>query len=177
MVAQLAEALEVFETAWGWMALVWRRGRLFQVTLPASRETAERQGGQLLVYGGVRTPLAVRLVRYFAGERVDLSAPMEFPSVSEFRRRVWEVTAQVPYGKVVTYGGVATRAGRPGAARAVGQAMAHNPLPLVVPCHRVVAANGGLGGFSAEGGLQLKRRLLGLEGVTPPWRTERGGRM
>ena len=179
MVAQLAEALEVFETAWGWMALVWRADRLCRVTLPGGRREVEQKAGRLgfPVTLEARSGLAQRCLRYFAGERVDLSAPLEFPPVSEFRRRVWEVTAQVPYGKVVTYGGVATRAGRPGAARAVGQAMAHNPLPLVVPCHRVVAANGGLGGFSAEGGLQLKRRLLGLEGVTPPWRTERGGRM
>lgn len=177
MAAQLAEALEVFETAWGWMALVWRRGRLLQVTLPACRETAERQAGQLLVYGGVRTPLAARLVRYFEGERVVLSAPLEFSPVSEFRRRVWELTAQIPYGEVTTYGELAKLVGSPGAARAVGGALADNPVPLVVPCHRVVAANGGLGGFSAEGGLQLKRRLLALEGVTPPWRTERGGRM
>ncbi len=166
LVAQLAEALEVFETAWGWMALVWRRGRLFQLTLPACRETAERQAGQLLVYGGVRTPLAARLVRYFEGERVTLSAPVEFPPVSQFRRRVWELTAQIPYGKVTTYGELARLVGSPGAARAVGGALADNPVPLVVPCHRVVAANGGLGGFSAEGGLQLKRRLLALEGVT-----------
>lgn len=166
--ALLVEEFELFETAWGWMALGWRADRLCRVTLPGGRRNVEQEAGRLgvPVAEGTRSELAQRCLRYFEGERVDLSAPMEFPSVSEFRRRVWEVTAQVSYGEVVTYGGVATRAGRPGAARAVGQAMAHNPVPLVVPCHRVVAANGGLGGFSAEGGLQLKRRLLALEDVT-----------
>lgn len=179
MVVRAQDEIEVFLTAWGWMALVWGQGRLCRVLLPGGRRNVEREAMRNgpSVKKRTRSGLAQRCLRYFAGERVALSVPMEFPSASEFRRRVWEVTAQVPYGEVVTYGEVATRAGRPGAARAVGQAMAHNPLPLVVPCHRVVAANGGLGGFSAEGGLQLKRRLLGLEGVTPPWRTERGGRM
>lgn len=168
MVVRAQDEIEILLTAWGWMALVWGQGRLCRVLLPGGRREVEQEAGRLgvPVTWEARSGLARRCLRYFEGERVTLSAPMEFPSVSEFRRRVWELTAQIPYGEVVTYGGVATRAGRPGAARAVGQAMAHNPLPLVVPCHRVVAANGGLGGFSAEGGLQLKRRLLGLEGVT-----------
>ncbi len=166
--ALLVGEFELFETAWGWMVLVWRADRLCRVILPGGRRNVEREAMRNgpSVKKGTRSGLAQRCLRYFEGEPVTLSAPMEFPSVSEFRRRVWELTAQIPYGEVVTYGGVATRAGRPGAARAVGQAMAHNPVPLVVPCHRVLAANGGLGGFSAEGGLQLKRRLLGLEGVT-----------
>ena len=158
---------EVFETAWGWMALCWRGDTLFRVVLPARRrQVVSKLSGLAVPLGkGARSRLAQRCGRYFEGERVELSAPVEFPAASEFRRRVWEVTAQVPYGEVVTYGEVATRAGRPGGARAVGQAMAHNPVPLVVPCHRVVAADGTLGGFSAEGGVELKRRLLVLEGV------------
>ncbi len=168
LVAQLAEALEVFETAWGWMTLVWGQGRLCRVLLPGGRREVEQEAGRLgfPVAEGARSELARLCLRYFAGERVTLSAPVEFPPVSEFRRRVWELTAQIPYGKVTTYGELAKLVGSPGAARAVGGALADNPVPLVVPCHRVVAANGGLGGFSAEGGLQLKRRLLGLEGVT-----------
>lgn len=165
--AVVPEEFEVFETAWGWMALGWRGEALCRVLLPGTRGEVE---GEVRRFGcrvtlGLRSDLARRCVRYFRGERVELRAPTAFPPVSPFRRRVWEVTARVPYGEVLTYGEVARRVGRPGGARAVGGALARNPLPLVVPCHRVVAAGGGLGGFSAAGGVEVKRRLLALEGV------------
>ena len=162
-----ADGLELFETAWGWIGLAWRGGRLCRVMLPTARRRLSEEARSL----GFRTTLAAKsqlarqLVRYFAGERVELSALLAFPPASAFRRRVWEVTATVPYGRVLTYGALAARAGQPGGARAVGQALAANPLPLVVPCHRVVGAGGGLGGFSADGGVEVKRRLLELEGV------------
>jgi len=165
--AQRVDAFEVFETEWGWMGLAWRAGRLFRVLLPGDRRQVEREGRRLALprVEGARSGLAQDCLRYFEGEQVRLRAPLEFPPASEFRRRVWEATVRVPYGQVVTYGSLAARVGRPGAARVVGQAMAHNPLPLVVPCHRVVSAGGGLGGFSARGGVGLKRRLLALEGA------------
>jgi methylated-DNA-[protein]-cysteine S-methyltransferase len=168
-----ADGLELFETAWGWMGLAWRGGRLCRVMLPTARRRLSQEA-RLLGLPTTRFPesqLARRLVRYFAGERLELTAPLAFPPASAFRRRVWEVTATVPYGRVVTYGALAARVGRPGGARAVWQALAANPLPLVVPCHRVVGAGGGLGGFSADGGVKVKRRLLELEGV------ERAGRL
>lgn len=161
------EGIELFETAWGWMGLAWRGGRLCRVMLPTTRrrlsEEAQLLGLQTTI--AAKSQLAGQLVRYLAGERIELSAPLAFPPASAFRRRVWEVTATVPYGRVLTYGALAARVGRPGGARAVGQALAANPLPLVVPCHRVVRAGGGLGGFSADGGVKVKRRLLELEGV------------
>jgi methylated-DNA-[protein]-cysteine S-methyltransferase len=162
-----AEGIELFETAWGWMGLAWRRGRLCRVMLPASRRRLSQEARllELRTTIAAKSQLARQLVRYFAGERVELSAPLAFPSASAFRRRVWEVTVAVPYGEVLTYGAIAARVGRPRAGRAVGQALAANPLPLVVPCHRVVGADGGLGGFSADGGVEVKRRLLELEGV------------
>jgi methylated-DNA-[protein]-cysteine S-methyltransferase len=162
-----AEGIELFETAWGWMGLAWRGGRLCRVMLPASRRRLSEEVRSLGL-PTTRFPesqLARRLVRYFAGERVELTAPLAFPPALAFRRRVWEVTATVPYGHVLTYGALAARAGWPRAGRAVGQALAANRLPLVVPCHRVVGAAGGLGGFSADGGVEVKRRLLKLEGV------------
>ena len=164
--AQQAVA-ELFETRWGWMALCWRGSVLFRVVLPGSRRRllSAVVGLGLRREEGASSALAQNCRRYFEGERVELSAPVEFPPVSEFRRRVWEDTARIPYGQVVTYGKVAARVGSPGGARAVGQALAQNPSPLVVPCHRVIAADGSLGGFSAEGGVELKRRLLALEGV------------
>ena len=99
--------------------------------------------------------------QYLAGRRRRFTVPVDLSGVPAFQRRVLQALRRVPYGRTITYGQLAARAGRPRAARAVGQAMAHNPVPLIVPCHRVVASGGGLGGFG--GGLALKRRLLALE--------------
>jgi len=111
---------------------------------------------------------AARAIRAcLAGEDVGLDFPVSLSQGTPFQRAVWEAARLIPRGEVRTYGWVAAKVGRPGAARAVGQAMARNPLPLVVPCHRVLRADGSMGGFSAEGGLALKAALLRLEGVSP----------
>lgn len=103
---------------------------------------------------------------YFAGERRDFALPLDWSLISGFNRRVLhELASGVPYGAVVGYGDLAGRVGQPGAAQAVGVAMGSNPLPVVVPCHRVVESDGGIGGFG--GGLETKRKLLALEGVLP----------
>jgi methylated-DNA-[protein]-cysteine S-methyltransferase len=86
-------------------------------------------------------------------------------NVAPFYQRVYEITRRVPAGATVTYGDIAIRLGAPGAARAVGQALGKNPFAIVVPCHRVLGANGKLGGFSAHGGTATKARLLRIEGV------------
>ncbi|MEI5009679.1 methylated-DNA--[protein]-cysteine S-methyltransferase [Streptomyces sp. PmtA] len=107
-----------------------------------------------------------RLAEYFAGRRREFGLPLDWSLTSGFNRRVLrELAESVPYGTVVGYGELADRVGRPGAAQAVGAAMGSNPLPLVVPCHRVVESDGGLGGFG--GGPETKRKLLALEGVLP----------
>ncbi|WP_030619274.1 methylated-DNA--[protein]-cysteine S-methyltransferase [Streptomyces sclerotialus] len=109
---------------------------------------------------------AVELVAYFAGELRDFTVPLDWSLSSGFNERVLrELATHVPYGTVVGYQDLADRVGEPGAARAVGAAMGSNPLPVVVPCHRVVESGGGLGGFG--GGLETKRQLLALEGVLP----------
>jgi methylated-DNA-[protein]-cysteine S-methyltransferase len=102
------------------------------------------------------------LKRYFAGEPENLDQPLDFQG-SRFQMQVWSTLRRIPAGKVATYGDIATRIGRPRGARAVGQACGRNPIVLFVPCHRVVAANGRLGGFG--GGLSLKKALLKHEGV------------
>jgi len=103
---------------------------------------------------------------YFAGKRTVFSQPFDLDSVrGAFQRKVLNKLAQVPFGRTVTYGELASRAGAPNAARAVGGAMAANPLPVVIPCHRVVASGGGLGGYS--GGLSKKKKLLAHEGLWP----------
>ncbi|MFK8910255.1 methylated-DNA--[protein]-cysteine S-methyltransferase [Streptomyces sp. YS-3] len=107
-----------------------------------------------------------QLEAYFAGDLRVFDLPLDWSLSSGFNRQVLqELEATVPYGTVVGYGDLADRVGRPGAAQAVGAAMGSNPLPVVVPCHRVVESDGGLGGFG--GGLETKRRLLALEGVLP----------
>ena len=103
---------------------------------------------------------------YLAGRRRRFTVPLDIEDLPPFHRKVLRTLRKVPYGKTVTYGQLAARAGRPRSARAVGRAMAANPLPLVIPCHRVVASGGGLGGYG--GGLDLKRRLLALEGAREP---------
>ncbi|MGW7365393.1 methylated-DNA--[protein]-cysteine S-methyltransferase [Streptomyces sp. NPDC054841] len=107
-----------------------------------------------------------QLAEYFAGRRREFALPLDWSLASGFNRQVLrELTDGVPYGTVVGYGDLADRVGQPGAAQAVGAAMGSNPLPVVVPCHRVVESDGGLGGFG--GGLETKRQLLALEGVLP----------
>ncbi|MQY33232.1 Methylated-DNA--protein-cysteine methyltransferase [Streptomyces sp. RB17] len=110
---------------------------------------------------------AIRQLRaYFAGERHDFDLPLDWSLISGFNRQVLrELATGVPYGTVVGYGDLAGRVGQPGGAQAVGAAMGANPLPVVVPCHRVVESDGGIGGFG--GGLETKRKLLALEGVLP----------
>jgi methylated-DNA-[protein]-cysteine S-methyltransferase len=109
--------------------------------------------------------VAHELREYFAGKRKDFTFPID-ASGSDFNKRVWERVARIPYGQTVTYGEIAREFEKPGAARAVGTANGRNPIPIVVPCHRVVAAGGKLGGFG--GGLPLKRKLLDLECSNSP---------
>lgn len=116
------------------------------------------------------SPLLAEAIRqveeYFAGERRDFELALDWSLISGFNRQVLRaLLSGVPYGAVVGYGDLAGRVGQPGGAQAVGAAMGANPLPVVVPCHRVVESDGGIGGFG--GGLEAKRKLLALEGVLP----------
>ena len=97
-------------------------------------------------------------------DRVSFNDELDLADTSLFRRAVWEATRAIPYGQTRSYGEVARRIGKPGASRAVGQALAKNPLPIVVPCHRVIGKDGDLTGF--EGGLELKKSLLQMEATS-----------
>ena len=107
-----------------------------------------------------------QLEEYFAGDRRSFTVGVDLSLVHGFTRKVLEETARIPFGAVSTYRDVATRAGSPRAVRAAGNALGSNPIPIVVPCHRVVRTGGGLGGYT--GGLDRKVKLLELEGVTIP---------
>jgi methylated-DNA-[protein]-cysteine S-methyltransferase len=161
----------IFETEQGWVGLVATGDGLVRSVLPRKeRESVERG---LIVS---RTTLdrlsrpdedAVRLLAaYYRGEPVDLSTvALDFGGLPRFDRRVYEVLMGVGRGSVMSYGRAAACAGNPGAARAVGGAMLRNPLPPFIPCHRIVGSDGTMVGFSTEGGLSMKRRLLEMEGV------------
>ncbi|WP_093803612.1 methylated-DNA--[protein]-cysteine S-methyltransferase [Streptomyces sp. Wb2n-11] len=146
------------------------------VAFHAGPEVREKTLGRLRARLGAevtQAPASARLAEpirqftaYFAGELRDFTLPLDWSLTSGFNRQVLrELATGVPYGTVVGYGDLAGWVGQPGAAQAVGAAMGSNPLPVVVPCHRVVESDGGLGGFG--GGLETKRALLALEGVLP----------
>jgi methylated-DNA-[protein]-cysteine S-methyltransferase len=105
--------------------------------------------------------LVERLKLYFRGVRVDFPDKLDFTGATPFQSRIWQTARLIPYGETRSYGWVAQQAGNPKASRAAGQALGRNPLPIIVPCHRVIAGDGGLGGFT--GGLQVKKQLLALE--------------
>ena len=131
----------------------------------------EREAEELARVFGVRVlrapraaePARRQLAEYFEGSRRDFELPVDLRLARDFSRQVLEQLARVPYGEVTTYGALATRAGRPGAARAVGTVMNRNPVPIVLPCHRVVGSTGALVGYG--GGLDRKVALLRLEGA------------
>lgn len=104
-----------------------------------------------------------QLAEYFEGERTEFDVQLDLSGATEFQRQIYERLLEIPLGRVVSYGDLADELGEPGAARAVGQAVGANPLPVVIPCHRVVRSDRRLGGFS--GGLKRKVALLRLEGV------------
>jgi len=103
------------------------------------------------------------LQEYFRRERIDFDLPLDLDTATDFQRQVYAELLKVPHGRVTTYGELAEAIGRAAGARAVGQAVGANPIPVVIPCHRVVAADGRLGGFS--GGLGVKVALLAIENV------------
>jgi len=117
-----------------------------------------------------RNPAALALAtrqlsEYFAGQRTRFDVPLDLGRLTSFQQNVLRVTRTISAGKVWTYRQVAEALGKPGASRPVGQALGHNPVPIVIPCHRVIASDGGLGGYSAGAGLDSKRWLLQWEGA------------
>ena len=146
-----------------------------QFDTPAGPLSLEEEGGALthvylpnqlsgLAPAGEVTPVLARgkaqLLEYFQKKRREFDLPL-CPQGTAFRRKVWDALLAIPYGEAITYGELARRIGQPKAVRAVGQANHHNPLSILIPCHRVVGANGSLTGYG--GGLELKRFLLELE--------------
>jgi len=168
-----ASGFALFDTAIGRCGVAWGEGGVAGIQLPEAdeRETRARMLQRFPVAGEVPPPPEVqrvidRIVALLRGEVSDLSTiALDMDQIPAFHRRVYEAARAIPPGTTLSYGDVAARAGAPGAARAVGQALGRNPFPIVVPCHRVLAAGGKIGGFSAQGGVATKRRMLAIEGA------------
>jgi methylated-DNA-[protein]-cysteine S-methyltransferase len=172
----LAEHHCLFATAIGPCGIAWSERGVTRVQLPeADRSATERRllRGATAKSAGDRPPLQVqatidRLTRHVAGEEIDFGpVVLDLTGITAFHRKVYEAARRVGWGRTATYGELAGMAGSPGAARAVGQALGRNPVPIIVPCHRILASGGRVGGFSAFGGATTKARLLALEGVRP----------
>ena len=160
-------AIDSCQTAWGWMGMASSLAGLLALTLPeptqerALEPLLERWGKEQLYDDPTLDGLKTKLQQYFDGRRVIFDEPLYLSGATAFQRRVWSAVRDIPYGETRSYSQIARQAGSPAAARAVGQALAANPVPIVVPCHRVIGSNGDLRGFG--GGLDLKRRLLEME--------------
>lgn len=171
-------AFALFDTAIGRCAIAWGAGGIVGLHLPEASQ-AQTRARVHRRFGAVREAAppegvqrAIEAVQaLLRGERSDLSRiELDMQGIPAFHCRVYGVARGIAPGETLTYGEVAARLGEPGAARAVGQALGANPFALIVPCHRVLAAGGRAGGFSAHGGAVMKRRLLEIEQALAPQR-------
>jgi len=166
-----AEGFALFETAIGSCAVAWSERGICAAQLPGSSADATRRHMRQRFPDTLETlpPPTVqdaieRIVALMDGKPSDLSPiALDLEDVPEFNRRVYDVTRAIPPGRTLTYGEIAERVGEPGTAQAVGQAEGANPIPIIVPCHRVLAAGGKIGGFSAPGSIATKRKMLAIE--------------
>lgn len=171
-------AAAAFETAFGWVAVAHRNATVEGIVfghqsrrhaIDALGRNMKQECISLDVLEMAEHPPAIvklveRLTAYSSGEPVDFSdVRVQQQRLTPFGRRIQQACRRIPRGRTCSYGELAVAAGSPGAARAVGQAMARNRFPLIVPCHRVLASGGRIGGFSSPQGLAMKRRLLALE--------------
>ena len=165
------QGLSYFDTGVGRCAIAWSESGVAGVQLPEATEAATRARMQRRFPSAVEAapPPPVQaaidgIVALLAGEPSDLTGvALDLRSVSEFHRAVYEIARTIAPGETMTYGAIAAQLGAPGAARTVGQALGQNPIPIIVPCHRILAAGGRAGGFSAPGGVMTKLRLLEIE--------------
>jgi methylated-DNA-[protein]-cysteine S-methyltransferase len=168
-----AQSFAIFDTAVGRCGIAWSDDGIIGVQLPERDERATRARLQKRYpeSNEASPPSYIQnvidgIVRLLRGEKPDLSdIALDMANISAFQRRVYAVARSIPPGATLSYGEIAARLGDRGAAREVGEAMGQNPFPIIVPCHRVLAAGGKVGGFSASGGVTTKLRLLDIEGA------------
>jgi len=168
-----APGFTLFDTPIGHCGIAWSEHGIVGLELPGSDEARTRKRLLGRVPGAVdaEPPPSVHeaiaaIVALLSGKPADLSGiPLDLARVSDFERQVYAIARKIPPGETLTYGDIAEKLGDKLLSRDVGQAMGKNPFPIVVPCHRVVAANGKLGGFSAPGGVDTKLKMLAIEGA------------
>ena len=163
----------IFNTAWGYFGLVADKKGLIRTVLPCkNHKIVEKR-----LLAGLNNPqfnknllksLQKQIIAYFAGKHIprhpfSALCPLNFPDLTTFTRKVLIACSKIPSGKTVSYSQLAGMIGKPRASRAVGSALAKNPIPLIIPCHRVIHSDGSLGNFSAFGGTSTKKKLLVLE--------------
>lgn len=174
MTATASSGHMVFETAMGFMGIGWSTSGLTRLCLPqSSRSAVEHRLLRLGFTDSGESELpdwvaaAVKAIKaYASGEIVDFSdVPVDLSDVDEFRLAIYDEARKLQFGETTTYGELAKRAGHAGLPRETGAALGANPVPLVIPCHRITAAGGKIGGFSAPGGSVTKEKMLTLEGV------------
>jgi len=163
------EAFRLIRTRWGWFTVVARGRKLAGTRLPVKRKgdalaEARRAFPEAEYDDQILPVLSAAVTQYFAGYPALFRATLDLAGFTDFQRKIIRAARRIAYGQVCSYGDLAKRIGHAGAARAVGSVMRHNRFPLVVPCHRVVASGGRLGGFSSPGGTAEKHALLALEG-------------
>lgn len=163
----------LFDTQFGTCGVAWSDQGLTRLQLPErDRSATERRLRRTSTDAEPTSPppsvqhAVASLQCYFAGSAIDFAAvALDLSGVNAFHRGIYEALRAIGWGETVSYGALGERAGFPDAARAVGQAMSRNPVPIIIPCHRVLASGHKMGGFSAFGGAQTKLRLLAMEGV------------
>lgn len=153
----------VFKTEAGWLAVLVSGKGLKSLTMPqpTARQARILLGAETAGDPNLLEDTVKRLKNYFSGRKTTFSEVCDFGEATPFQRRVWEITRGIPFGETRSYRWVAAQMGQGNAARAIGQALARNPIPIIIPCHRVLASDGSLGGYS--GGLEWKRFFLKLE--------------
>lgn len=162
----MMDYVSFFNTGRGRGAVVATEKGVCRVCLPGDVAGHTQDSLDILPPSRLTEQVAHMLSKYFKGEPQPFeNVALDFSVAGEFRRRILESIRSIPFGQVRSYGEVAAAAGAPRAARAVGGAMAANPVPIIIPCHRVIAGNGRLTGYSAPGGLLLKKTILQMEGV------------
>ena len=159
-------AYTVFKTKMGWIVILGSKDGLRAITLPqTTREQALDAVGERVKQAELSTEsfsgLEQKLKGYYAGTKTAFIEKLDFSNATPFQRQVWEAAKLIPCGETRSYGWIAQQIGKPKAARAVGSALGKNPFLVIVPCHRVIAGDGTLGGFG--GGLPMKQKLLKLE--------------
>jgi methylated-DNA-[protein]-cysteine S-methyltransferase len=169
----MSTSFTLFDTPIGTCSLVWKDDAIVGLRLPEASPAATRTritrrwaGAEEKAPPPAMQAVIDRVLTLLAGEKVDLrDVALDFGDSPDFHKRAYAIARTIPAGQTLTYGDIAKRLGEPHESREVGQAMGKNPIAIIMPCHRVLGADGKMGGFSANGGVATKRRILEIEGA------------